>query len=281
MTNVARVHPGADTTVLPRASGEGESGGGLPPETLHETVHTLLDVIGLIEPATHHHTVRISDRVAAMCERLDLSGTWEYTLAALLSQLGTIALPSRTVERYRRGEALRAEDQAIMDGHPESAHNLVDHIPGLERVARMVRIQNSPPPSRPLNPDSPNTEDRVAIGGHLLDVAIRYEQMLAAGRTPAEAIERLREGPGTAFRFRIIDALAEIGVGTAKFVHRQAELDELEEGMYLDNELRTIGGLLLLAGGTQLTRAHLDRVRRFARNAGIEEPIDVLISDWD
>lgn len=250
-------------------------------KTLRQTVGVLIDVLGLIDPATHHHSVRISDRVADLCIAMAIDEAWEYTLAATLSQLGTIALPGSVVEKYRRGEKMRPGDQELMESHPESAHNLLERIPRLERVAKMVLIQHNPPGSRPLSPEDPDDEDRIAIGGHLLDVSLRYEQLLTMGRTPAEAVDELREGSGPPFRFALIDALAEMGVGTANFVHREAALAELEEGMLLDAELRTVGGLLLLATGTQLTRAHLERVRRFSTSSGIEEPIDVLIPDWD
>lgn len=250
-------------------------------QTLRQTVGVLIDVLGLIDPATHHHSVRVSDRVAALCEAMAIDGAWEYTLAATLSQLGMIALPGSVVEKYRRGDKLRPADQELMESHPESAHNLLERIPRLERVAKMVLIQHDPPGSRPLSPDDPDDEDRVAIGGHLLDVSLRYEQLLAMGRTPAESIDLLREGSGPPFRFAIIDALAEMGLGTANFVHREATLADLAEGMLLDAELRTLGGLLLLASGTQLTQAHLERVRRFSASSGVEEPIQVLIPDWD
>jgi response regulator RpfG family c-di-GMP phosphodiesterase len=107
-------------------------------QTLRQTVGVLIDVLGLIDPATHHHSVRISDRVEAISETLGLDGAWEYSLSATLSQLGMIALPASIVEKCRRGEQLRPADQELMESHPESAHNLLERIPRLERVAKIV-----------------------------------------------------------------------------------------------------------------------------------------------
>jgi response regulator RpfG family c-di-GMP phosphodiesterase len=250
-------------------------------ETLPQTARVLIDVIGLIDPATHYHTVRISERVTAVGERMGLEPSWEYRLAATVSQLGMVAMPPGTVEKYRSGETLRPADQAIVDTHAETAYKLLVTVPRLERVARMVLMQHDPPGSRPSDHTRPDDDDVVAIGAHLLDVVQSYEQLLVMGMNPIEAIEQLREGPGLAFRYAVIDTLAELGIGTADLLHREVMLPELEPDMILNEDLRTTGGLLLLAHGTRLTPAHLKRVGRFAASAGLQEPIDVLVADWD
>ncbi|MDJ0923529.1 MAG: response regulator [Acidimicrobiia bacterium] len=250
-------------------------------KTLRQTVQVLIDIIGLIDADTHRHSVRISQRVSGLCDALGLERSWEYTLAATLSQLGAIALPSVVVDRFRRGEALGKADQKMMNTHPQSAHNLLVRIPRLERVAQMVLLQNEPPGTRPLNTDDPGDEDIVAIGAHLLDVSLRYEKMLAQGLTPADAVVRLRDGSGPPFRVAAVNALDELGRDTARYVHRELSLTDLEPGMLLDADLKTLAGLMLLATGTELTAAHLERASRFAAHGGVEEPIDVLVHTTD
>lgn len=49
--------------------------------------------------------------VAGMCRALGLENSLEYELAAQVSHLGTIALPSSIVERHRSGQALSATDE--------------------------------------------------------------------------------------------------------------------------------------------------------------------------
>lgn len=246
-------------------------------ETLKQTVAVLIDIIGLIDTKTHEHSIRIRQRVASLCDALHLEPSWEYTLAATLSQLGTIALPADAVDRYRRGEPLAGADQLMMDAHPQSAHNLLIKIPRLERVARMVLNQHRPPGTRPLNVEEPDDDDIVAIGAHLLDLAARYERMLSRGLTPAETVDRLRRGNGPPFRATALSALASLGQRKAHLVHKRAPFEQLEPGMLLEADLKTLGGLLLLAMGTELTDAHLERARRFESSAGIDEPIDVLV----
>lgn len=247
-------------------------------KTLRQTVGVLIDIIGLIDPQTHKHSVRLSERVTSLCDALALDHAWEYTLAATLSQLGTIALPADVVERYRAGEQLRPADLRMVADHPQSAHNLLVKIPRLERVARMVLMQERPPGSLPANASDPDDEDVVAIGAHLLDVSLRYEKMLARGLTPNEAVQRYPDG-GPPFRADLLRALTQLGSKKANFVHRRASLAQLEPGMLLDRDLNTADGLKLLGKGTELTTAHIERVHRFRDANGIEEPIDVLVPE--
>ncbi len=246
-------------------------------QTLRRTVEVLIDVLGLVDPSTHRESSGLRDRVGEICTRMGLDNAWEFEVAALLSQLGTIALPTDAVDKYRRGEPLGEDDRALMDQHPQSAYSLLVKIPRMERIARMVLSQSRPPGSRPVNPEAPDDDDVVAMGAHLLDVALTYERLIANRRTAAEALDKLRRQAGPPFRTAILDALASNGQKQAEWLHLRAQLDDLEPGMKLEEDVEAKSGLLLLAEGQSLTDAHLERLRRFAATSGIVEPIRVLV----
>jgi hypothetical protein len=247
-------------------------------QTLRKTVEALVDVLGLVDQATHRESMHLRDRVAALCAALGLEHTWEFEVAAMLSQLGVIALPSDTVDRYRRGAALAAGDQLMMDQHPQSAYNLLVKIPRLERISRMVLAQLRPPGSRPRDPEAPDDDDVVAMGAHLLDVAVTYERLTARGATSAAAVAKMRRHPGPPFRLRLLDALAGIDAARHDLVPKRLRLGELRPGMVLDQQLKTTDGVMLLAAGAALTEAHIQRMQRFAASTGIREPIAVLVA---
>ncbi|MFQ5554436.1 MAG: response regulator [Acidimicrobiia bacterium] len=232
-------------------------------ETLRQTVDVLFEVLGLVDPATHMLSAGLRDRVADICGAMALDHAWEFELAAMMSQLGTIALPPETVAKHRGGKKLSETDSVMMDQHPQSAYNLLVKIPRLERVARMVLNQARPPGSKPLHQDAPDDEDIEAMGAHLVNIALTFEGLLQNALTPAAAIERLRGQGGTPFRMRAIDTLEAASRETARYVHLTVGLDELEAGMELDADVKTPGGLLLLATDQLLTEAHLQRLRRF------------------
>lgn len=246
--------------------------------TLRKTVEALVDVLGLVDQATHRESMHLRDRVAALCRTLGLDNTWEFEVAAMLSQLGVIALPADAVDRYRRGVTLAPGDRVMMDQHPHSAYNLLVKIPRLERISRMVLAQLRPPGSRPLDPEAPDDDDMVAMGAHLLDVAVSYERLTARGATAAAAVAQMRQRPGPPFRLRLLDALEGIDAARHDLVPKRLRLGELQPGMLLDQQVETTDGVMLLAPGAAITEAHIQRMQRFAASTGIREPIAVLVA---
>ncbi len=247
-------------------------------QTLRRTVEVLVDVLGLVDTATHRESIHLRDRVHAMCTALQMDNAWEFEVAAMLSQLGMIALPAEAVDTYRRGAHLPEADRLMMDQHSQSAFNLLVKIPRLERIARMVLGHVRPPGSRPLDPDAPDDDDIVAMGAHLLNVAVTHQRMTAAGATCADAIERMRRQSGPPFRARLLAALEQLSSSKADLVPKRLRLAQLEPGMMLEENVETSAGVMLLAAGGAITEAHIQRMMRFAESAGIREPISVLVA---
>lgn len=245
--------------------------------TLQQIVRILIELIGLVDPALQKASSALQVLVAGMCRSLGLEDSWEYELAAQVSHLGTVALPSSIVERHRTGQALSATDKQLYDSHPQSACNLLVQIPRLGRVACMVLAQNRPPGSRPMNLNAPDEDDIAAIGAHLLSIASGFQSLLAQQRTPGDAIDHLRRLPGPPFRFRALDCLAESNAHREDFVRASLKVNELEPGMILDDAVTSTAGLMLLAAGHQVTRANIEKIRSYAESSGVVEPIRALI----
>lgn len=245
--------------------------------TLQQIVRVLIELIGLVDPNLQKASSELQALVAGMCRSLELKDSWEYELAAQVSHLGTIALPSSIVERQRTGQALSATDKQLYDSHPQSAYNLLVQIPRLGRVARMVLAQNAPPGSRPMSLDTPDEDDIVAIGAHLLSITSGFQSLLAQQRTPEDAIEHLRRLPGPPFRFQALDCLAQSTASRGKYVHASVKVAELEPGMILDDAVTSTAGLMLLAAGHEVTSANIERIRSYAESSGVVEPIRALI----
>jgi hypothetical protein len=145
----------------------------------------------------------------------------------------------------------------------------------------MVVSQNRPSGTRPRHTDDPDDDDIVAMGAHLLDVALTYERLLAGKYSPAEALTTLRRSGGPPFRERVLDALEPMSGKQATWVHQRAGLADLKPGMRLEDDVHATGGLLLLTSGQILTAAHVERLCRFAAGAGVVEPIRVLVCQDD
>ena len=106
--------------------------------TLKGAVALLTDVLSLVNPVAFSRASRIKRYVSLMVEAMKLEDAWSYELAAMLVQLGCIALPPELIEKVSSGAELSDEERKVFATHPDVASRLLQHIPRLETVAAMV-----------------------------------------------------------------------------------------------------------------------------------------------
>jgi len=109
--------------------------------TLQGSVEALVEVLQLTNPTAFSRTNRLRDYVNHMAKGMELTDRWQYEIAALLSQVGFVALPSETIKKLFADQPLNAEEIALVDEHPVVAYKLISKIPRLENVASMILKQ--------------------------------------------------------------------------------------------------------------------------------------------
>lgn len=246
-------------------------------QTLAGSAEVLVEVLGLVDPATQSVSRQLRDRVVRVARLMKLENVWELELASRLSQLGAVGLPTELLAKHRVGAALDVAEQSMIDQHPQSAYNLLAKIPRLERVGRMILAQASPPVRRPQRTTRPDDDDAVAIGAHLLDLVSRYERSVASGMAPQEAIALLRGSEGPRFRARAVDVLQEVVGESVHYEAKLVRLGDLEERMLLSEDLLTLKGTLLRSAKQEIARAHIEQFNRFQESVGLVQPIRVLV----
>ena len=69
---------------------------------------------------------------------MELPDQWQIDIAAMVSQLGCVTLPSDVADRAYRGSGLSEREQELVDRLPETSARLLENIPRMESVARIV-----------------------------------------------------------------------------------------------------------------------------------------------
>jgi len=175
---------------------------------------TLLDVAKLVTtllrvtyPDLGARTDRITELVRFVARRLELTQSWEFEVAARLSQIGYLGLDPELVAAGKRGEALSEEHQRELASHPLIARDLLAEVARLENVREMIGRQSEPftVPGCPMDPVA--SRDRVDLGAHLLRACAAFDELVWAGTDGGIAAGRLRSAR-TEFCPEILDALA-------------------------------------------------------------------------
>jgi DNA-binding response OmpR family regulator len=238
-------------------------------KTLSGSVKVLTEVLSLVSPKAFGRSLRAKRYARHMAERVGLKSRWQVELATMLSQLGCITLPADVLERMLAGQVLTGADLELANGHHRVARSLIGHIPRLEAIGRMIELQPSMAAATPF-PDDPNV-----AGAQIVHVALELDGLLAQGVAPSLAIGQLRQRLGPRF-VSLLEALAHFDFATAARAVRAITSRDLVLGMVLDEDVRTVGGLLLVSKGQEVTQAVIARLHGYALQAGIVEPFRVL-----
>jgi hypothetical protein len=66
-------------------------------KTLHGSIHTLMNVLGLMDPLAFGRASRLQREVRAVARTLGVEERWSLEAAAMLSQLGTSGAHARRI----------------------------------------------------------------------------------------------------------------------------------------------------------------------------------------
>lgn len=236
--------------------------------TLTGAVDVLTELIATVSPEASTRTEQIRLLIDKTSSSLAIAD-WRLPLAAMLSQVGCIAVPADVLRRVRTYGPLTAAERDVYFGHPKVASRLLQRIPRLEAVAEWVGNQ----PIRIDDPHDPQAEPAQL----LLGAVIAYLLALDETGTAAQAMALLTEKGR--YPAPILEAIREASAGMAlEGVIRELKVGQVRPGMLLDSDIRTKTGLVLVRRGERLTEAATMRLGNFARTVGIKEPIMIMES---
>jgi response regulator RpfG family c-di-GMP phosphodiesterase len=157
--------------------------------TLSGTVAVLIDLLGAVSPLAFSRGARIRGYVRHLATQLDLPDLWEFDLAAMLSQIGCIGLAAPVLEKLHAGSPLTEEERTAFASHPSIGRKLLTGIPRLEEIAQIVGHQMTPYDElRDLK-----ISETVGMGAQMLMAAIRLDELVCRGESPASALKSMLE----------------------------------------------------------------------------------------
>jgi FixJ family two-component response regulator len=226
-------------------------------QTLSGTIQVLTEVLSLVNPAAFSRAERARRYIHHIVTSMKLPNVWQYEVAAMMSQLGCVTLPSETIEAVYAGEKLSATEQAQYDAHPSVAYDLLSRIPRLEPIARMIEHQHRPlPESSALDPEMAD----MRLGTEILRLTLAYEKLIHKGTSRSEAVHSLSR-QNKNFSPEFFRALVELDPNSEVGEVRQCKIDALASGMIIQQEIRTGEGTLLVSRGQEVTATLLSKLK--------------------
>jgi len=153
--------------------------------------------------------------VRQLAAELKVSDRWEIEVAAMLSQVGCIALNPDVLKKYYAGETLSSAERSDLLSQSLIGCGLVRRIPRLSAVAQIIEHQHDS--FRQASDLSPEAQI-VTFGAQLLRVAIDFDRLIGIPLEPEAAVAVMRQNESEyntealAALERIEDAAAESSV---------------------------------------------------------------------
>lgn len=238
------------------------------------TVKLLCEILATVSPLASARAKRITELAVSLAERMGIDNGSEIETSALLSQFGCIGIPGRVVASVAGGAAKCSEaDAECFLEHPAIASRLLGEIPQLREIARGIELQlrdyDGSTGSQPSGDDLP-------ISSRILRAVTDFDTYAAQHTSPQNAIAIMMQR-AACYDPKVLRALKELNHIEDTPQYLELDVDDIRIGMTLECAVGTTDGRTLLAKGSQVTHSMLSRLRAFASNGNVVQPILVSV----
>jgi hypothetical protein len=247
-------------------------------KTLAGAVRVMTEVLNLANPVAFNRGTRICQYVRHITTQLCLADSWQYEIAAMLSELGCVTLTPDLLEAIHAGEVLSPEDQRRHAQHPKIAHDLLARIPRLELVAEMILKQDDVPAD--LAKSKTPASEAVRRGSQMLKVCLAFDRMIKTGTDRNHALATLAQDP-VHYDHKMVAALRDFKFSRGGTEMRSIDVRDLRAGMILNEDLRSTTGVLLAAKGHEVSHALTKAIHNFVEAGTVKGMVLVFVSVGD
>lgn len=245
-------------------------------QTLRGSIKTLTDILSLTNPLAFGRAVRLKLGCVDMVRALGLPVSWQIEVAAMLSQIGRITLPSGTNERLYYGKALGGEESEMVKRLPAVTVQLIENIPRLESIRAILQGEAANYDGTGAPGGNPKG-DAIPLGARILKIVGDYDAFEAAGLEKEVALATMQARAGR-YDPKLLDVFVRLKSETVPRGLIELDLSSARAGTILARDVTSNTGVLLVARGQEVTVGLLHRLRNLPKGA-VREPIAVFVPD--
>ena len=243
-------------------------------KTFSASVKVLTDVLSAVSPVAFGKASRVRQLVRQLCRELGVN-QWQIEVAAMLSQIGCVSIPSQILAKAYEGKELTVAERKVFEAYPLAGQQLIASIPRLEEVTEIIAYQQQHYDGGGFPGDGKH-EDDIPLGSRFLKVALDFDTLISAGYGNETALAEMNDRPGQ-YDPSVVAALSAFLAITVAHVVRRINVSDLADGLTLADDINTVNGTLVFAKGQEINRAVRMRLRNFLTNMGIRPSVRVFV----
>jgi len=244
--------------------------------TLVGSVALLSELLAETDPDSHTHGLWLRDMARAAVQELKSPNPWEIILAATLSRLSFLTLPTSLASKARQRRELSPPEQEVVNALPEVGSRLIGKIPRLQGVAKIIFYLSKNYDGSGF-PDDKVEGQEIPLGARVLRIFDDLAHLSRSESSRYRLLNLMQERRGW-YDLDLLERLFPLFVppkGTGLGAEDTAEVtvDELHLGDRVLANIMGEDGQLILALGNRISPASLEKIRVSAVLTGIKEPI--------
>ena len=244
-------------------------------QTLQGSIKALVDILALVNPLAFGRATRVRQSVEQLMTHFHIRERWPVEVAAMLSQIGCVALPAATLDKLYKGETLEKPEQEMVARMPDVVEQCLSNIPRIDSVRDVLRHASSQFAHAKQRSDAA-IEAELPWGARALKVALDFDLLESGGSTSNHPMAIMRGRKGW-YDPEILQAFAALrGNPQDTSLMLEVAIRDVSVGMVFGEDLKSGKGLLLIARGQEVTPALLERMRNFSSELAIREPVPML-----
>jgi len=248
-------------------------------QTLAGSVKVLIDVLSLLHPTAFQRTRLLRGWMLQVAKRMDLSYVWELDIAATLSPIGLITIPPEIYAKVHDGAKLSDVERDIYERAPEAARNLISNIPRMKNLSEMIYYQNKGFDGSGF-PDDWIAGKDIPLGGRLLKVLTDLATLSEApNQTTFAKLEKQAHLYDPEILHVVRDCLVDESAPKVAGLDQEIvkiSASSLLAGARLVSNIETEDGQLVLAAGSEISQAQIERLWNFRKYRKLKEPLHVI-----
>ena len=244
-------------------------------KTLARSIRLFTEILSKVNPVAFGQTLRIRKVVKRIVQNLELSDAWRFELAAMLSQIGCMTLPSAVLEKARSRIPLSDGEKSLIASHPMIAYKLLGDIPRIEPIPLMIREQQKSFTDY-LEEGGASEQRKAVLGAQILKVAIDYESAIHDGTSHQDVVQTMLLH-SRKYNPNLVNALGMEEILEEEWVVKMTYANLIENGMVANEDVISKDGDLIVPRGQTFSTSLVEQLKFISKESGIVEPFSVLI----
>ncbi len=236
-------------------------------KTLKGSIEALVDILALTNPTAFSRAERIRYYASQSIEVLQLHNAWKFEVAAMLSQIGYVTIPTEILEKSLAGEILTDEEHNMLANHAQEACQMIEKIPRLEEVSQMIALKSE-------IDDRNANGDPIILGAQLLRVVTAFDKLLSRGARTYQALTTMKES-SVPYNSDMLNSLEHVQPPSLEKTICSIPISELRTGLVLAEDIRTGNNALIVSKGQIVSSLMRSRLENFLQQNAIGNKVRV------